>query len=183
MKIIYTIGHSTRSFDEFVKLLNSFKITLLADIRNYPGSKRYPHFNKEALEINLPARGISYLHFKMLGGRRKPLGDSKNNAWRNSAFKGYADYMETDEFQHVIKELEELASHEPTAYMCSEAVWWRCHRALISDFLKIKGWNVRHIIAMDKAPEHPYTSAASIVNGKLSYQKKDGDDQLGISFD
>ena len=183
MKTIYTIGHSTRSLEEFVELLNSFKITLLADIRNYPGSKRYPHFNKEALEVELPKYGIRYIHFKALGGRRKPVKDSKNNAWRNSAFKGYADYMETPEFKASITELEELALIENTAYMCSEAVWWRCHRALVSDYLKIIGWNVLHIMALNKADEHPYTSAATVSNGRLSYRQKENDEQLGISFD
>lgn len=169
-KIIYTIGHSTRTGEEFLSILKSFKIKLLADIRTYPGSKRYPHFNKEHLQQTLSEEKIIYQHFPDLGGRRKPSRDSKNTAWKNDAFRGYADYMQSPDFKHGIKELEELASEHNTAYMCSEAVWWRCHRSLVSDYLKWKGWEVRHIMAEDKSDEHPYTSPAKIVDGKLSYK-------------
>src|SRR6476659_732770 len=102
---IWTIGHSTRSLDEFLALLHSFHITLLVDIRNYPGSRRYPHFNKEALEVSLPANSIQYLHLKELGGRRKPVEGSINTTWRHSAFRGYADYIQTDEFKKAIETL------------------------------------------------------------------------------
>jgi uncharacterized protein (DUF488 family) len=168
---IWTIGHSTRLLDEFIALLHSFEITMLIDIRNYPGSKRYPHFNKEALEISLPANGIYYKHLKELGGRRKPIENSKNTAWRNNAFRGYADYMQTDEFKKGIETLEALARKQSTAYMCSEAVWWSCHRSLISDYLKWKGWIVMHIMDIKKATEHPYTQPAKIVDGRLRYDE------------
>ena len=135
-KTIYTIGHSTHSFLEFTAMLQSFKIELVADIRSYPGSRKFPQFNKEALEISLPEQGIQYEHLKDLGGRRKSNPDSKNTAWRSLAFRGYADYMETVGFIEAIKCLEETAMKRRTAYMCSEAVWWRCHRSLVSDYLK-----------------------------------------------
>ena len=168
-KIIYTIGHSTRTEEEFILILNSFKIELLADIRSYPGSKRYPHFNKENLQQTLLAHKIIYQHFPELGGRRKTLKDSKNTAWRNDAFRGYADYMETEDFKEGISRLEDFASQYKTAYMCSEAVWWRCHRSLVSDYLKWKGWQVMHIMSKNKSEEHPYTSPAKIVDDKLNY--------------
>jgi uncharacterized protein (DUF488 family) len=170
-KIFWTIGHSTRTLEELVQMLESFKIELVADIRSYPGSRRYPQFNKEALEISLPENNIQYIHLKTLGGRRKVNPDSKNTAWRHAAFRGYADYMETDEFKQGIKELEVLALKQRTAYMCSEAVWWRCHRSMVSDYLKVHGWTVMHIMAAGKEEEHPYTAPAKILNGELSYEK------------
>jgi uncharacterized protein (DUF488 family) len=172
-KQIWTIGHSTHPLDEYLAMLESFEIKLLVDIRSYPGSRRYPHFNKEALEKSLPQSGINYLHMPELGGRRKAKANSINTAWRNDAFRGYADYMETDEFNSAIKELQKLAEEKKTAYMCSEAVWWRCHRSLVSDYLKAEGWTVMHIMGVGKSEEHPYTSAAKIVDGELSYKAQD----------
>ena len=167
---IWTIGHSTRTIDLFISLLEEHGIKLLADVRSLPGSKRYPQFNKEALERSLGQSGISYVHFPELGGRRKTRPDSKNTAWRNESFRGYADYMETDEFRNGIERLLELAKRlGPTAIMCAEAVWWRCHRSLISDYLKVRGVGVVHIMDLQKIQLHPYTSAARIVNGQLSY--------------
>jgi uncharacterized protein (DUF488 family) len=168
-KTIYTIGHSTHPLDEFIAMLQSFKIELVADIRSFPGSRRYPHFNKEALEISLPKSNINYIHLKDLGGRRKVNPDSTNTAWHHPAFRGYADYMETDTFKNAIKELEVIAHKSRTAYMCSEAVWWRCHRSMVSDYLKLNGWTVIHIMGIDKSQEHPYTSPAKVVNGNLFY--------------
>lgn len=168
---IWTIGHSTRSLEDFLALLYSFKIEVLVDIRNYPGSKRYPHFNKDALEVSLPANGVEYIHLKELGGRRKPVANSINTAWRNEAFRGYADYMQTAEFKKAIQKLEGIARKQFTAYMCSEAVWWSCHRALVSDDLKSKGWTVMHIMDIGKATEHPYTKPARIVDGVVHYDE------------
>lgn len=170
---IWTIGHSSRALDEFVALLHSFNITLLVDIRNYPGSRRYPHFNKEALEQSMPENAIQYLHLKELGGRKKPVENSINTAWRNSAFRGYADYMQTKEFKKAVNSLECVAQEQLTAYMCSEAVWWSCHRSLVSDYLKWKGWTVLHIMSANKPTEHPFTSAAKIVNAELRYDEPD----------
>lgn len=169
--IIWTIGHSTRSLDEFIGMLNSFQIEVVADIRSYPGSRKFPQFNKEALEISLPQNNIQYVHLKKLGGRRKVNPDSKNTSWRHLAFRGYADYMETGDFKEGIKELEKIALIKRTAYMCSEALWWRCHRSMVSDYLKVIGWKVMHIMAISKEDEHPYTAPARIVNGALSYEK------------
>ena len=168
-KIIYAIGHSTRTWENFIELLQTFSIEMLADVRSYPGSRRYPHFNKESLLKELPEKNIQYQHIANLGGRRKALSQSKNTAWKNDAFRGYADYMDTAEFKSGIQELEKIASTYRTAFMCSEAVWWRCHRSLIADDLKVRGWKVYHILNNKKAEEHPFTAPAKIVNGKLSY--------------
>ena len=150
----------------------SFQIELIADIRSFPGSRKYPQYNKEALEISLPQNNIRYFHLKNLGGRRKANPDSKNTAWRHVAFRGYADYMETDAFKVGIKELEKVALKKRTAYMCSEAVWWRCHRSMVSDYLKVNGWTVMHIMGIGKDEEHPYTSPARIVGNKLVYSNE-----------
>jgi uncharacterized protein (DUF488 family) len=167
---IFTIGHSTRTIEELISLLHENKIEVVVDVRIYPGSKRFPHFNKEALAHSLEKEKIQYIHLPALGGRRKPRPDSHNTAWRHEAFRGYADYMETGEFSNGIHELTSRARKKNTAYMCSEAVWWRCHRSLISDFLKAKGWTVMNILGKGKIQEHPYTSAAAIRNGELSYE-------------
>ena len=158
-------------------MLHAFHIQLVADIRSYPGSRRYPHFNKEALEVLLPKENIQYKHLRDLGGRRKADPESSNTAWRHEAFRGFADYMETNDFKIGIDELQKVAADKRTAYMCSEAVWWRCHRSLVSDYLKSLGWTVMHIMDKDKAEELPYTSPARIVNGGLTYKKAvdDGD--------
>jgi uncharacterized protein (DUF488 family) len=167
---IWTIGHSTRTNDEFISLLEANEIKLLVDVRSLPGSRRYPQFNKEQLADSLCKAGIRYEHFPELGGRRKTREDSRNTAWRNESFRGYADYMETEEFDKGVKRLLELtAGAGPVALMCAEAVWWRCHRSLISDYLKVRDIEVIHILDKGKTEMHPYTSAARIVNGKLSY--------------
>jgi uncharacterized protein (DUF488 family) len=134
-------------------------LTSLVDVRRFPGSKKYPQFNADALKEYLAEANIIYLPLPSLGGRRKPRADSKNLIWRNSSFRGYADYAETKEFSDAIQQLTNIAAHERVAYMCSEAVWWRCHRAIISDYLKDKGWSVVHIMKAFVASEHPYTSA------------------------
>jgi uncharacterized protein (DUF488 family) len=151
-------------------MLHSFNIELIADVRSYPGSRRFPQFNKEALEISLPQNKMEYVHIKNLGGRRKANPDSKNTGWKHIAFRGYADYMETGLFKEGINELEKKAIKQPTAYMCSEALWWRCHRSMISDYLKLEGWEVMHIMGIGKADEHAYTAPARIVNGELNYE-------------
>lgn len=167
---IWTIGHSTRSIDDFIAALEANGIRFVADVRLLPGSNRYPQFNKEALADSLGKNGIRYEHFPDLGGRRKPQPDSRNTAWRNAAFRGYADYMETQEFRDGIKRLLELAQEiGSTAIMCAEAVWWRCHRSLISDLLKARGIEVIHIFDAEKTQLHPFTSAARLVHGELSY--------------
>jgi uncharacterized protein (DUF488 family) len=167
---LWTIGHSTRNIDDFISLLEENGIKLLADVRSLPGSKRHPQFNKEALAESLSAQGIRYEHFPELGGRRKPKRDSRNTAWRSASFRGYADHMETEEFQEGIERLLALAREAGLAgIMCAEAVWWRCHRSLISDYLKSRDIEVIHILDAGKIEPHPYTSVARIMNGKLSY--------------
>ena len=167
---IWTIGHSTHPQEEFLSWLNSHDIIALADIRRYPGSRKFPHFKKENLEIYVPENGISYYHFEDLGGRRKAHPDSLNKIWRHPSFRGYADYMETEEFKAAIKDLKDIATEKRTAIMCSEAVWWSCHRAMVSDYLKVQDWEVLHIMGEGKVSEHPYTSPAKNVDGKLVYR-------------
>jgi uncharacterized protein (DUF488 family) len=167
---IWTIGHSTRKIDVFISLLEENGIRLVVDVRSLPGSKRHAQFNKEALTQSLRGRGIRYEHLAKLGGRRKPRPDSRNIAWRNASFRGYADYMETEEFRRGVERLLDLVNEVgPTAIMCAEAVWWRCHRAMISDYLKTRGVEVIHIVDANKNEPHPFTPAARIVDGALSY--------------
>ena len=169
-KRIHTIGHSTHAVEHFVDLLKAFDIHLLVDIRRYPGSRRYPHFNSGELSGFLEQHEIAYLHMEDLGGRRSPRRDSPNSGWRNTSFRGYADYMETETFHHAIHKLEDLASKKNVAIMCSEAVWWSCHRALVADYLKWQGWEVLHILATRKEQPHPYTSPARITKDGLTYR-------------
>jgi uncharacterized protein (DUF488 family) len=166
---IWTIGHSTRPPEEFIALLKENEIAALADVRQFPGSKRYPHFNSENLSKSLASQYIEYVHIVELGGRRKTLPDSPNTAWRHPAFRGYADYMMTADFCDGIARLLTLAKSKCTTIMCAEAVWWRCHRGMISDYLKAEGHEIIHILGKGKTEVHPFTSAAKIVNGKLSY--------------
>lgn len=166
---IWTIGHSNRTFEEFTALLNQCSIEYLIDVRRFPGSRKHPHFNKENLEVNLPHEKIEYKHIDELGGRRKVRKDSTNTAWRNESFQGYADYMETAEFMDGINKLKKIAKANRTAIMCSEAVWWRCHRSLISDWLKCDQWEVLHILGKNQVKEHPYTKPATVINGHLAY--------------
>lgn len=168
---IWTIGHSTRSIEEFLTLLEQQEIRQLIDIRTFPGSRRYPHFNRENLWIALEKKEVEYHHLVGLGGRRQPAKDSINVAWRNSSFRGYADYMQTNEFKKEIGRLEEAGSRKRTAYMCSEAPWWKCHRSLVSDFLKVRGWMVLHIMEKGKITEHPFTAPARHIQGQLFYHE------------
>ena len=143
---IWTIGHSTRSSEEFLELLHAQQIRALADVRRFPGSRRYPQFGQSALVTSLNEAGIEYVHFPELGGRRRAQPDSPNTAWRNEAFRGYADYMMTEAFRGGIERLLELAKGKRTAIMCAELLWWRCHRSLIADYLKAQGHTVLNIV-------------------------------------
>ena len=167
--MIWTVGHSTRSSEEFGKILAAHGIQVLVDVRMFPGSRRYPQFNRATLDESLKQSSIEYKHEPRLGGRRSPRADSHNIAWKNPQFRAYADHMESEEFRDAIKELLQVASERRVAVMCAEAVWWRCHRSLISDYLKAAGHTVIHIMDETKSEEHPFTSAARIVEGKLSY--------------
>ncbi len=165
--IIYTIGHSTRIIEEFLEMLQSFEIKTLVDIRKMPGSRKYPQFNQDAIKQSLEGIGIEYIYETDLGGGRKANPDSKNTTWNNLSFRGYADYMETEQFKNAAAELKKIAIRNPTVYMCSEAVWWRCHRSMVSDYLMAKGWKVLHIMAIGKAQEHKYTAPAKLKMAKL----------------
>jgi uncharacterized protein (DUF488 family) len=170
---IWTIGHSNRLLDDFLALLAAFEIEALADVRRFPGSRKHPHFNQEELARSLGVAGVAYEFFPELGGRRKPRPDSPNTAWRNESFRAYADFMETEEFRGGMERLLNLANGRRVAVMCSEAVWWRCHRSLIADYLKVQGIGVQHILSLKKCELHPYTGAARLVEGKLSYAESD----------
>lgn len=169
---IWTIGHSNKNFEDFLNLLKEYEIELLADVRSLPGSKKFPWFNKEYFEENLPAEGIEYILIRELGGRRKVNKDSHNMAWESPQFRAYADYMDTPQFNDGINILTSAAKNKRTAYMCSEVLWWRCHRSLISDYLKLQGWEVIHIMSKNKTEIHPYTKPAKIINGRLDYSKE-----------
>lgn len=171
MPAIYSIGHSTRSFEEFAALLDEYHIELLADIRRFPGSRKYPQFNQDTLKTALAPRHIAYVHFQQLGGRRRTArGDSPNGGLRNQSFRAYGDYMQTEEFKQAIEQLLACAGERPTALMCAEAVYWRCHRRLVSDYLYATGdITVEHILRKGQLREHRLTDAAQIENKRLSY--------------
>lgn len=166
---VWTIGHSNRTIDELLDLLIANEIEVVGDVRRHPGSRRWPQFAGESLGVSLPARGILYVPLPDLGGRRPPLPDSRNTAWRHPAFRGYADYMATDAFARALSDLVNMACGLRTAIMCAEAVWWRCHRGLIADALKWVGFDVAHILSAAPPAPHPYTAAARVVGGRLTY--------------
>jgi uncharacterized protein (DUF488 family) len=168
---LYTIGHSTRTFDELLDALRAHGIAALADIRAFPASRRLPHFNREALEQNLPANGIRYIWMKALGGyRKKVLDESPNVALRNRSFRNYADYMLTPEFEQAASELLALSEQSRTAYMCAEHVYFKCHRMLVSDWLAAHGHEVLHIDATGPVKPHRLMADARIVDGRLVYR-------------
>ena len=166
---VFTIGHSTRELDEFVALLRENGIERLADIRRYPGSRRYPHFSRESLATTLPQVGIEYIHVEQLGGRRQPRVDSPNTAWRNEQFRAYADHMASDEFRDAVDAL--LASDKITAVMCAEAVPWRCHRNLLADDLVRRGIEVIHILGTNATKPHEMNPNARLAGGHLTYPR------------
>ena len=168
---LWTLGHSTRPIEEFIGLLRAHQISLLVDVRTVPRSRYNPQFNRDTLAQSLRDAGIAYHHCPELGGLRKPKKDSVNRGWRNESFRGYADYMQTEEFHRAIEALMALGSQEKTTVMCAEAVPWRCHRSLIADALVSRGWDVRHIMSPEKATPHVLTSFAHFEKGTLTYPK------------
>jgi uncharacterized protein (DUF488 family) len=166
---VYTLGFSNRSWDDTLAILNAFRITRLVDIRTLPGSKHTPQYNLEHLAKALPAAGIEYVHMKSLGGLRKPSQESTNTAWKNSGFRGYADYMQTGDFDAALSELERLLSETPTVYCCTEAVFWRCHRQLVSDALVVRGHSVGHIFNASKVEAHKLTAFARPEGTRVMY--------------
>ena len=171
IRTLWTIGHSTRSLEQFTALLAAHRIEAIADVRRYPGSRRWPQFHSSELKTELESRGLDYVWIPKLGGRRLPKPDSVNTAWRSASFHGYADHMETEEFAGGLLELLSLAYGSRTAVMCAEAVWWRCHRQLIADVAQWLGFRVQHIMSSTALVNHPYTSAAQ-VGERLTYHAK-----------
>jgi uncharacterized protein (DUF488 family) len=168
--LLFTIGHSTHPLDGFLKLLGRHGIEALADIRRFPGSRKYPHFNRECLASALPQAGVEYRWFEALGGRRKKPGDSSRNlGLRNESFRNYADYMTNPEFHEAVGRLRELARQKRTAFMCSEGLFWRCHRRLVSDYLLVQGYEVQHIMPTGELRPHTLTEVARTDGGELSY--------------
>lgn len=166
---VYTIGHSTRPLEEFLGLLAAYGIQAIADVRRFPGSRRHPHFGREALQDSLAGRGVGYLWLPQLGGRRTPRPDSVNTGWRSASFRGYADHLGSPEFAEGFGLLLELAARRHTAIMCSEVLWWRCHRALISDVLVVRGVPVLHILDAKPPTTHALRPPARVVEGQLGY--------------
>ena len=165
---VWTIGHSTRPLAELIGLLRDNGVRAIADVRRFPASRLHPQYNAAAFADALAREGIGYVHHPDLGGRRVPKRDSRNVAWRNTSFRGYADYMETRTYAAAFERLRVQAVAAPTALMCAEAMWWQCHRALISDDLKARGVEVLHIMG-ERVAEHPYTEPAIVVDGRVQY--------------
>lgn len=168
-RTIWTVGHSTRALQAFLDVLNQFGVRLLIDVRRFPASRRYPHFNEPALRASLQSAEIDYRHMPDLGGRRPARKDSLNVGWRNRGFRGYADYMQSDAFQTAVEHLLQYGQGQRTAVMCAEAVPWRCHRSLIADAVVIRGWQVSHILSEHRVDTHKLTSFAAHANGRLLY--------------
>jgi uncharacterized protein (DUF488 family) len=177
-RILYTVGHSTRSLDEFVRLLKHHGVRAVADVRRFPGSRKYPHFNADALAESLSAAGLGYVPFPSLGGRRRTSPDSVNTGWRNEGFRGYADYMQTPQCVEAVSQLEALAGRTPTVIMCAEAVPWRCHRSLIADAMLVRGWQVLDIVGESAPSRHKLTPFAIVEGTRITYPAEDGQQAL-----
>ena len=167
--VILTIGHSTRTLDEFVELLKAYHVTLVADVRSVPRSRHNPQFNKETLPTSLKLVGVRYVHMPEIGGLRRPKSDSVNIAWRNKSFRGYADYMQTKEFTENRLTLIALAKQNCVAIMCAEALPWRCHRSLIADALLVRNVKVEHILSADSSVSHKLTEWAHVEGTRITY--------------
>jgi len=167
---LFTIGHSTRTLEEFVELLRAAGVTLVVDVRRFPGSRRHPQFGAERLAAGLAEKGIAYRHEPSLGGRRKPRPDSVNTAWRNDQFRGYADHMASAEFAAGLAALQEVAAEQATAVMCAEAYWRQCHRQLLADAMEAAGWEVVHLLAGGARERHPRNPQLRVgADGTLTY--------------
>lgn len=166
---LWTVGHSTRPFEAFVMLLREAGVETVADVRRFAGSRRNPQFSGESMARELPVEGIAYVAMPELGGRRGARPDAPPTVWRNAGFHGYADYMGSADYAAGRERLAALARERRVAVMCAEALWWQCHRSLIADDFKASGWTVLHLATPGRAEEHPYTSAARIEDGRLTY--------------
>jgi uncharacterized protein (DUF488 family) len=169
---ILTIGHSTRPIEEFIEILKAHGIQLVADVRTIPKSRHNPQFNSDALAESLEASGIGYLHIPGLGGLRHAKKDSPNQGWVNASFRGFADYMQTEEFETGLRELIEAGKKRKTVIMCAEAVPWRCHRSLIGDALVVRGFEVSDVLSRTSAKPHTLTPWAETRGSKIIYPKK-----------
>ncbi|MGH7815285.1 MAG: DUF488 family protein [Candidatus Binataceae bacterium] len=173
---IFTFGHSTHPIERFLELLAAHRISVLADVRSFPSSRRWPQFNQDALEKSLAGAGIEYRWIKRLGGRRhSKAADSPHSGWEHPAFRSYADYTESADFAAGLNELIEAAIRARTAYMCSEGLWWRCHRRIVSDHLLIRGWDVEHIMPDGKLKPHALTPFARVEEDRIVYDGADPD--------
>jgi uncharacterized protein (DUF488 family) len=168
---ILTIGHSTRTIEEFTGLLRAHGVQLIVDIRTIPRSRRNPQFNEDSLAASLKDSGMDYVRLKELGGLRRPRNDSQNMGWRNESFRGFADYMQTQDFEAGINELIRLAQDRTVAIMCAEALPWRCHRSLVADALLVRGVKVEHVMTLKKTTEHSMTKWARIDGKQITYPK------------
>lgn len=166
---VYTVGHSTRTIDDFTALLDAYGIEQVVDVRRFPGSRHQPQFGREELCAHLQRMGITYRYAAGLGGRRSVRKDSVNTGWRNAGFRGYADHMQTEEFHTALAELFETARTAPTAIMCAEAVPWRCHRSMIGDALLVRGFDVVDIFDAGKSQRERLTSFAEVVDDRITY--------------
>ena len=168
-RLVLTIGHSTHPLDEFIALLKAHGVEQLADVRTIPRSRHNPQFNHDTLPAKLRSKRISYRHLKALGGLRHAQKDSINTGWRNASFRGFADYMQTPEFDSALQKLIELAGEKQIAIMCAEAVPWRCHRSLIADALTVRGIAVEHIMSATQRQQHKLTPFAQVEGDRLVY--------------
>jgi uncharacterized protein (DUF488 family) len=168
-KTIFTIGHSTRALEELIELLRAHGVRRVIDIRTIPRSRRNPQYNRETLGPALRSRKIGYVHLKDLGGLRRAKSDSKNIGWHNVSFRGYADYMQTPEFEAGLKRAIRLSAVKPSALMCAEAVPWRCHRSLVADALTARKFPVKHILSVTRANKHKLTSFARVRGERVTY--------------
>lgn len=169
MATVWTIGHSTRTADEFVAVLAAHGIEAIADVRRFPGSRRHPQFGSDALAQRLAAEGMDYAWLARLGGRRRGAVMPEHLGWRSASFRAYAGHTWSEEFAEGLEELLHLASARRTAMMCSEVLWWRCHRALVADVLRFLGIEVIHLVSTEPGKPHPYTSPACVTGGELTY--------------
>jgi uncharacterized protein (DUF488 family) len=175
---VYTIGHSTRTLEALVSLLRAAGVTLLADVRSIPRSRRHPHFDGDALGAALPSHSIRYVHLAGLGGLRRARPDSANTGWRHPGFRGFADHMQTDAFESALEALRGLVATDCVALMCAEAVPWRCHRSLVADALTARGARVEHIVGSPRPSLHRLTPFAKVEDGRVTYP---GDEAAGGS--
>jgi uncharacterized protein (DUF488 family) len=169
LRTLWTVGHSTRSLDELTALLETAGVTTVVDVRRSAGSRRNPQFSGESLARQLPVEGIDYIAMPDLGGRRELHDEAAPSTWRNAALRGYAQYMATPAYARARARLVALAAVQRVAVMCAEGAWRQCHRSLIADDFKAGGWTVLHIAAPGQVEEHPYTDAARIEDGRLTY--------------